>query len=382
MKLVYCVGQLDKPGGTEKVMANKVNYFVNKMGYEIHIITIEQKNKPLFYNFDSKIIFHDIPYQNKTNKYLTPFKFIKNIYYFKVEYSKLFNSIKPDIITVNERGYLDFVIPFINKNILKIREFHSSKKAISIHASQMKPYTKKWKHIFMYKVYYYLFNKYNFLILLTNSDKKDSHYKTKTIVIPNMHKPIQDKKSNLTNKKVISVGSMNGNIKRFDIQINLWKDVVENFPEWTLHIYGDGLQKEALQNKINKLGLNKNVFLEGNKQNLHKYYLNSSIFLFTSIGEGFGMVLIEAMSYGVPCVSFDCPHGPNEIINNNIDGYLIENNNIKKLTEKLMLLMKDKELRIKLGNNAFENSKRFLPKKITEKWNNLYNKTNDKINKK
>jgi len=373
MKLVYCVGQLDRPGGTEKVMANKVNFFVNKLGYEVHIITVNQKDKPIFYDFDEKIIFHDISYEKK-GSVLNPFVFYKNISYFKKQYNKIFNIIKPDIITVNERGYLDFVIPFINKKIPKIREFHSSKKAISIHARQMEPWIKKVKHILMYKIYYYLFNKYNALVLLTQSDKNDSKYKTKTFVIPNTHKPVVNKKAELVNKRVISVGSMNGDIKRFDLQISLWKEIVKEFPDWTLHIYGDGLKRDILNNKIKELGLVKHVFLHGNKQDLYKYYLDSSIFLFTSSGEGFGMVLVEAMSYGVPCISFDCPYGPNEIIKNNEDGFLVKNNDVNELQEKLQILMKNSELRKEFGKKAFENSKRFLPENIAPKWVNLYNK--------
>ena len=86
------------------------------------------------------------------------------------------------------------------------------------------------------------------------------------------------------------------------------------------------------------------------------------------------MVLIEAMSYGVPCVSFDCPHGPSEIITDKEDGFLVANNNIKELKEKLILLMKDENLRQKFGKNAFENAKRFLPSEIAVKWDKFYKK--------
>lgn len=373
MRLVFCVGKLDRAGGTEKVLANKANYFVEELGYEVHIITVDQPNNTLFYSYSSKIIFHNIKYKSQGSTLFNPFRFIRNIKYFKKKYQFLFDKINPDIITVNERGYLDYVIPFVSKNIPKVREFHSSRKAISIHASQMR-FTKRIKHLLMYKSIYFMFNKYNNLVLLTNNDKNDSNYKTNVTVIPNTHKPVVNRKSKLDKKKVISVGSMNGEIKRFALQIDLWREIVKEFPNWTLNIYGDGTKKNILQHKINKLGLTKKVILHGTSNQLHNQYVDSSIYLFTSIGEGFGMVLIEAMSYGVPCISFDCPHGPSEIITDNKDGFLVENNNIKELKEKLILLMKDENLRQNMGAKAFENSKRFLPSEIAKQWDNLYNK--------
>jgi len=374
MKLIFCVGQLDKPGGTEKVLANKANYFVNKLGYEVHIITIGQQEKTYFYKYDKKIFFHDIHYNPSKKKLFKPIQFYKNIQYFKKQYKLLFDKISPDIITVNERGYLDYIIPFIRKDIPKVREFHSSKKAISIHARQKNSWPKKIKHLLMYSTIYAMFNKYDYLVLLTQKDKNESNYKTNVTVIPNIHQPFIKNKTLLNNKNIITVGSMNGEIKRLNIQIDLWYDLVKEYPDWVLNVYGDGLNKEKYQKKINNLGLEKNVILHGTSNELHKHYLDSSIYLFTSIGEGLPMVLIEAMSYGVPCVSFDCPHGPSEIISNNIDGILVPNNDITQLKKSLIKLMSNDNLRKQMGEQAFKNSKRFLPSQIAPEWDKLYNK--------
>jgi len=374
-KLVFCVGQLIEPGGTERVLANKVNY-LSSIGYEIIIITVNQKQNKYFYNFNSKIKFYDITYE-KPKFLIHPFLFIRNIIYFRKEYNKLLKKIQPDIVTVNERGYLDFIIPFISKHIPKIREFHSSQKAIKLHITQMNSIISRLRHKIMYSFLYKIFNKYDYLVLLTKSDYNESDYKTNVEIIPNMHKPIVLQKSKLENKKVISVGSMNGNIKRFDLQIMIWHNIIQknkDLNDWSLHIYGDGKNRLRLQKKINKLGLEKHIFLHGKSKNLYKHYLDSSIFIFTSIGEGFGMVLVEAMSYGLPCVSFNCPHGPSEIIDNNNDGFLIKNDDIIEFEKKLTLLMKDDKLRKNMGKNAYSNSKRFCPKQIGLKWNDLYNK--------
>ena len=379
MKIVYCVGSLIVKGGMEKVLANKVNYFVDKMGYEVHIITQEQKGLPLCYDFDNRVIFHDVKILELNKRIIKGYTFIKNIFALRKIYNTLFDEIQPDIIIVCERGYNDFVIPFTNKNIPKIREFHFAKEAVKIHASLMN--TKdRLRHLFVYKFIFRMFNKYDYLVLLTNRDKRNGGYKTKIEVIANMNDSSLLKEiAPLVNKNVITVGSMHDDRKRFDIQIKLWKEVVKKHPDWKLNIYGGGVGKEKLQNLIDQLNLNKNVILHGNSNTMSKHYLDSSIFLFTSSAEGLPMVLIEALSYGIPCVSFDCPTGPSDIITNEVDGYVVEDGNVDSLKEKLFILIEDSELRKNMGSNAKKSAARYTTENIGKQWISLFRKiTNDK----
>jgi len=371
MKILYCVGSLDKPGGTEKVLSNKCNYFVNEFGYEIHIITVNQLDKPYCYQWDEKIHFHDVKYISDSNKLKSILNIPNKISVFKNIYRDLIEKIKPDVIIVPERGYLDYVIPFICKEIPKIREFHSSKKAIKIHASQM-PFFKRIKHQIMYSVIYNFFNKYDYLILLTSSDAADSKYKTKVRVIPNMIEGSEQGFSPLIKCNAISVGSMNGKIKGFDEQINIWRQIVDKHPNWILNIYGNGGRKAILQNLIVELGLEDNVLLHGNSSALPEKFTDSSIFLFTSVGEGFPMVLIEAMSSGLPCISFNCPHGPSEIITDGQDGYLIDPGDSNTFVEKVTLLIENQQLRQTFGKNAKKNIERLHPANVALKWQSLF----------
>uniref|UniRef100_UPI0040487377 glycosyltransferase family 4 protein n=1 Tax=Mariniflexile sp. TaxID=1979402 RepID=UPI0040487377 len=376
MKIAYCIGSLYKKGGTEKVLSNKANYFVDKLNYKIHIITEDQRDLPLGYNFDERIIFHDIAISkfNKKNT-IKGLTFINNILKLRKLYSNLIKTIKPDVIVVCERGYLDYVIPYINKEIPKIREFHFSKEAVKVHASLMRPWFKRIKHELLYSVIFNSFNKYDYLALLTKRDKINGGYKTNLEVIPNMISESLPKKSaNLSNKRVISVGSMYDKRKRFDVQIKLWKEVVKYYPDWVLDIYGDGAEKKNLEKLILELHLSNNVILHGNSNTMHEHYLDSSIFIFTSMAEGLPMVLIEALSYGIPIVSFDCPTGPSDIITNNQDGFIIPQGNIKMLKEKLFILIKDEELRSNMGKKARKNAERFTPFEISKLWINLFEK--------
>ena len=84
------------------------------------------------------------------------------------------------------------------------------------------------------------------------------------------------------------------------------------------------------------------------------------------------MVLIEAMACGIPCISFNCPCGPSEIIKNNEDGFLVENGNTTEFAEKMLFLIENKNKRIEMGTAAKQNVKRYLPQDIMPRWDTLF----------
>jgi len=271
-----------------------------------------------------------------------------------------------------------FIIPFVNKSIPKIREFHFSKEAVTVHASLMSPKQRK-KHLFVYYFIFKMFNKYDYLALLTKRDQLNGGYKTKTEVIPNMmSNKLPKKTATLGTTNVISVGSMHDDRKSFDIQIKLWSKISKAHPKWVLNIYGSGKGMNKLQSLVDSLNLNKNVILYGNSNTMEKHYLDSSIFLFTSKAEGLPMVLIEAQSYGIPCVSFDCPTGPSDIITDAKNGFVVKQNDVLTLEEKICKLIENEKLRKEMGKNARENAKLYSPESISKLWTKLFNKiTND-----
>ena len=127
--------------------------------------------------------------------------------------------------------------------------------------------------------------------------------------------------------------------KGFDKLINAWSIVVQNHPDWKLYIYGDGELRDELQQLINRLQLQNSCFLEHTTSDIAAKYAESSIFVLSSVYEGFGMVITEAMSCGLPVVSFACPCGPKDIIQNDINGLLVEPDNIDQLAEKISILI-------------------------------------------
>ena len=151
--------------------------------------------------------------------------------------------------------------------------------------------------------------------------------------------------------------------------------VFSNIPhkDWTLILVGDGSLKQKYQSLINKLNEQENIILFGKTHAIHEVYNRAKIFAFTSNYEGFPNALIEAMHFGLPCISTDCPTGPSELINNNENGFLIPMNDQTALETNLLNLMQDENLRKIIGENAMKSTEIFKADEIAETWRVLIN---------
>jgi len=176
--------------------------------------------------------------------------------------------------------------------------------------------------------------------------------------------------SDCSSKKVIAAGRYVDQ-KGFDMLIEAWNLIRHKHPEWTLSIYGAG-DKTYYQGIIDKLQLQKFIFLYDAVTDLNSEFLKASIFAFPSRFEGFGMTITEAMSCGLPTVAFSCPCGPKDIITNNVNGILVEPEDIAAFAEKLGFLMENEEVRKKLGKNAYTRSKDFDIEIIASQWHQFF----------
>ncbi len=205
-------------------------------------------------------------------------------------------------------------------------------------------------------------------------DKKN--WKLENIkVIPNSLTFFPKEYSKCNSKKAITIGRL-VEVKGYDILIDIWNIVSKKYPDWILEIYGDGQERENLQNKIDALKLKEKIILKGFVKNVKKAYLESSIYILTSRSEGMPMVLLEAMSCGLPVVSFDSPTGPKDIIKDGEDGFLIKFGDIEKMAERIEELISNEEKRKQFGINARKNIQRFSPEKIMNRWKNLFEEVN------
>ena len=211
---------------------------------------------------------------------------------------------------------------------------------------------------------------YNKVGLLTVPTTDDSKFYTsigiKNVYLPNPLSFYPDIISNLENKIVLSVGRFT-NDKRHDLLIEIWSKTNGKNNGWKLHIVGKGENEDKIKSIIKDLKLEDSVILAPTTKNIEKVFLNSSVFVLTSRAEGFGLVLAEAMASGVPCVSFNCPSGPKDIINDGRNGFLIEVSNNDEFVKKLDELMYDEKTRKVFGMNSRIDIQKFNENAISEK---------------
>ncbi|WP_430813432.1 glycosyltransferase family 4 protein [Carboxylicivirga sp. RSCT41] len=357
-KLLYITNQVCGAGGLERVLSIKATYFAESMDYKVHILTLNQKGIDNFYNFSSKIEFHDVRVRGNAFSY-----FLK----YRNGILSTINKVNPDVICVCDDGLKGLFVPLLyNRKIPVVYERHTVKRAF--HSKKLS--SKLWNKI-LDKVADYGSRLYDQFVVLTIQNSQEWP-KAKVKVIPNPNPFNPKTKSSLKNKKVISVGTMS-HVKGFDLLLEAWKLVVDQHPDWHLEIYGKPVLKEELEQYAESLRIENNVNFYGPVKNIEEKYTDASIYTLSSRYEGFGMVLIEAMACGVPCVSFNCPHGPGDIIRNNEDGFLITNGHVEEFASAIINLIKDEDLRLEMGRNAVINAQRYSIDEIGREWVSLFN---------
>ena len=190
--------------------------------------------------------------------------------------------------------------------------------------------------------------------------------------IPNNIDRIPDEKSNGTRKSIVAAGRLVRE-KGYDDLIPMAADILDGKKGWSLSIYGDGYEREKLSALIGEFSRDGNMRLHGFEKNLPRALSESSIYLCTSHTESFGMAIAEAMACALPVVSFDCPTGPRDIIEDGKNGFLIPVGDHAAFAAKVKLLMKDTKLRKKMGAYARRSVERFLPGEVAVRWENLFN---------
>ncbi len=375
MKIVYLYTALLTVGGADRVITEKANYFADKLGYDVYIITDSQNNKPPIFPLSPKVKHIDLNIlfgkQYEHSIIIRSFFYFRLMHIYRKRLTKTLKDIQPDF-TISVLGReSDFITKIPDKSI-KIGEAHISKRFMrNYHLLEKKNIIyriicKIWK-----RKLYKCIKELSAFVVLTKEDADNWIGLKESIIIPNSLPFYSNLSSQCTSKKIISVGRLDEQ-KGYDLLICAWKIVVKEHPDWSIHIYGNGELEGTLKEQIRANDIESSFILEGTVPNIEDKYLESSFYVMSSRFEGFGMVLIEAMSCGLACISYDCPNGPKDIINDGIDGILVENGNINQLAEKICYMIENPEERKKMGAAAKVNVKRYNPDIIMQKWVQLF----------
>ena len=370
MRIVYVLDSLAHKGGAERIITEKVNYLASLDNYTIYIITCYQFPQTMtnVYQLSSKVMQINLCIPSHI-QYKYPKKLWLRWKYNRMlrnELQKTINAIKPDIL-IGVGHILADAVCSINSKAAKIIESHQAR-SFTMTPLQDNVSILSRINLFIYRKAYLstIEKKADVVVALTKEDAAEWRNAKCVKIIPDFSIMPISRMSNYETKKVITVGRLEWQ-KGYDRLINIWKIVTRSYPDWKLEIYGEGAMEFKLRNSIDAAGLN-NILIHPFTSNISEAYADSSIFVLTSHFEGFSLVLLEALCHGLPCISFNCPYGPSDIIDNEICGYIIENGNIEKFAQALCELMGNSKIRKSFSEAAIKKGLLYNVDNIMQQW--------------
>lgn len=356
---ICCVIPSLQPGGMERVMSVLINGFVKYHNAEVHLV-LYGSERTVFYEINNAVITHIPPFE--FNKQRRTWSTMKTMLFLR----KTIRAIRPDAVL--SFGALWNSLVLLSCLGVRIPIYISDRGTPHNHSTGLHARLKR-----------FLYPKAAGIIVQTKYAEevgRKSYRQNNFCIIGN---PIRDtivSENNHRDNVVVSVGRLIAT-KHFDRLINIFEQIGNN--NWKLIIIGgdaDGQHHLAeLQQQCEKSPLKDNIILAGTQKNVDSYLLQAKIFAFTSSEEGFPNALGEAMSAGLPAVSYDCITGPSEMIVDGQNGYLTEVFDDETFQKRLKTLMNDEELRAEMGKQAKESIKRFSEESIVEKFYKFITKT-------
>lgn len=373
MRIAYVYDAIARIGGVERILVDKMNYLAEVYGYEVYLITAAQGRHPFSFPLSDKVKHRDIDarfhvqYQYGYPKRLwMKWKLDRR---FKLNLARAITEIDPDIV-IGTTYYKADVICRLRCRARKVIESHCAKSYTGQNDGIRRNGVVQWFHNRQLDKYNRTIERRSdAIVALTRGDAAEWK-KENVFVIPNMIKEMPERQSSCEAHRVVSAGRLIYQ-KGYDLLIEAWSMVYKKHPDWRLDIFGEGSLREELQRQISGKGLERVITLHPSTPHIMEEFLQSSIYVMSSRFEGFGLVLTEAMACGLPCVSFDCPYGPSDIITHGEDGVLVEKDKVEQLAEGINYLIENGDERKRYGRNAAINAKRFQCNNIMINWSNL-----------
>ncbi|WP_455671789.1 glycosyltransferase family 4 protein [Phocaeicola sp.] len=353
-----------------------MNYLAEQPGYEVYVVTDSQAGRPLVFPLSPKVKHIDLEIdfgkQYHYNILVRFFYYAILMAKYKKRLTALLYKLKPDIVITTCGRDMDFITD-ISDGSLKLGEIHIAKAFCrNFHLLERRgfPYkqvAKYWMHKQEEAI-----KQLDAFVVLTQNDAESWNSIRKVEVIPNPYSFAPKHPSNCKAKRIISAGRLNEQ-KGYERLIEAWSYIAPQHPEWKIDLYGHGEEKEKFDKMIKDLKIEKSFHILPPTNHIMDEFCKSSFYVMSSRFEGLPMVLLEAMSCGLPCISFDCPHGPSDLIRNGVNGILVENGNIRELACAIEKMISDEDRRIEMGQKAFQLVQKYSPDNIMPKWIHLFN---------
>jgi len=370
MRIVYVTDSLAICGGIERVLTDKMNYLTNDYGYDVVLMTLYQGPHKFPFvltggieHFDINVRFN-VQYEYRgLSRFYKRWKLEKQI---KHRLTSAISELKPDVLVCVKYEYADLLCA-IKGDIPLVVESHTLCNAEKIEKTSF------FRKMHMCKVKRRIRNA-DAVVALTDRDANDWRIKNKNVFVISNVVYLNEKASLATckSKSIIFVGRLSKQ-KNISALLDIWEKVNLANPDWVLHIYGE---KGDIEDCVfDRLLMAKNIGIvihEPVKNQMIEEYKKHSILVLTSIFEPFGLILPEAMSCGLPVVSFDCPYGPADIITNGVDGFLVKNRDVNEFADRVCQLIENRELRVRMGQAAVKSAQRYRADLIMPKWKDLF----------
>jgi GalNAc-alpha-(1->4)-GalNAc-alpha-(1->3)-diNAcBac-PP-undecaprenol alpha-1,4-N-acetyl-D-galactosaminyltransferase len=363
-KICFVISSLSH-GGSERVLSGLINFWAQKDIFDLHLVLIGDLTNQ-FFKISQNVKIIELKTTTPSNNMIIGF--FKNVQRI-LALRKTLNLIQPDS-----------VVSFLfNTNILCI--FASFFQSWNLIISERNHPHFNRQSLFWNILRLMTYRLADVLVVQTD-DIKDlmKNYNKNIVTIANPFFEFSNSKNNLMKKsdytsinKILAIGSFSKQ-KRFDLIINAMPIILKENANACLTIFGKGSLRNYYENSIKELGLTNNIFLPGVTTDVLNAFQNHDIFVICSDYEGFPNVLLEAMGFGMPCVSMDYPTCPRGLIVDKVNGVLVYTRTSEKLASAIIQLMQDNSLRKNIGNMAKEVSNTFSIEKITLKWEGILNK--------
>lgn len=356
MKIMFLIGKKTNIGGIPRVVSILSDNLLLTPNIDIHIVSYLNE-KETGYSWNERIKFHSLIDKSQSMK--------KGIFKATLRLRKILAEENIDILI--SCGSL-----FGPLGVLSTR-FNKTKLIYWDHSN----YFENTSHSFKIKSKNFTARFADVVVPLTKRDELNYKKHTSAKKIVQIYNPIDTRLENLKHnydkdsKLIISVGRLS-NQKNFLGLVEVAKIVFEKLPDFRWHIYGSGDQKVAIQEKIKRERIENNLILKGQSDDLYKLYPNYVLMAMTSKYEGFPMTLLEGMSNKLPLISFDIATGPDEIIIEGTNGYLIKPFNYDDMADKIIKLVKSESTRVSFSNKNIELIEQFNMKSIINQWLTLF----------